>query len=179
MVSHLNIFVWKWFLLIFPYKTWWKPRFPMNQRPLVEAYIANIGISLGRFEFLRFWWFFPFFKQFGFSAILGPPYCGIGATIRIGREILCLPYAFFFYFLVLFNVSTDYSTIIVLIIEVFFSFHQGFFLFFSSSLWFVRSVLLHFASVPVFCLSYLLTHLVSLPSSNSPLSSIELLSSFR
>ena len=28
--------------------------------------------------------------------ILGPPYCGIGATIRIGREILCLPYAGFF-----------------------------------------------------------------------------------
>ena len=28
--------------------------------------------------------------------ILGPPYCGIGATIRIGREMLCLPYAGFF-----------------------------------------------------------------------------------
>ena len=28
--------------------------------------------------------------------ILGPPYCGIGATIRIGREILCLPNAGFF-----------------------------------------------------------------------------------
>ena len=27
--------------------------------------------------------------------ILGQPYCGIGATIRIGREILCLPYAGF------------------------------------------------------------------------------------
>ena len=27
--------------------------------------------------------------------ILGPPYCGIGATIRIGREMLCLPYAGF------------------------------------------------------------------------------------
>ena len=27
------------------------------------------------------------------------PYCGIGATICIGREILCLPYAgFIFYF---------------------------------------------------------------------------------
>ena len=24
--------------------------------------------------------------------ILGPPYCGIGATIRIGREMLYLPY---------------------------------------------------------------------------------------
>ena len=28
--------------------------------------------------------------------MLGPPYCGIGATIRIGREIRCLPYAGFF-----------------------------------------------------------------------------------
>ena len=36
---------------------------------------------------------FQFFLVFG---ILGPPYCGIGATIRIGREILCLPYAGFF-----------------------------------------------------------------------------------
>ena len=31
--------------------------------------------------------------------ILGPPYCGIGATIRIGREMLCLPYAGFFIFM--------------------------------------------------------------------------------
>ena len=31
-----------------------------------------------------------------FLGILGPPYCGIGATIRIGREMLCLPYAGFF-----------------------------------------------------------------------------------
>ena len=30
---------------------------------------------------------------FGYS---WPPYCGIGATIRIGREMLCLPYAEFF-----------------------------------------------------------------------------------
>ena len=28
--------------------------------------------------------------------ILGPPYCGIGATIRIGQGIRCLPYAGFF-----------------------------------------------------------------------------------
>ena len=31
--------------------------------------------------------------------ILGPPYCGIGATIRIGREMLRLPYAEFFKYL--------------------------------------------------------------------------------
>ena len=28
--------------------------------------------------------------------ILGPPYCGIGAAIRIGREMLCLANAGFF-----------------------------------------------------------------------------------
>ena len=41
-------------VLILPYKTWWKPRFPMDWRPLVEGYIANIGISLVVFEFLSF-----------------------------------------------------------------------------------------------------------------------------
>ena len=37
-------------LLILPYKTWWKARFPM-ERPLVEGYIANIGISLDVLSF--------------------------------------------------------------------------------------------------------------------------------
>ena len=32
------------------------------------------------------------------GGILGPPSNGIGATIRIGREMLCLPYAGFFFF---------------------------------------------------------------------------------
>ena len=32
-----------------------------------------------------------------FWGILGPPSYGIGATIRIGREMLCLPYAGFLY----------------------------------------------------------------------------------
>ena len=31
--------------------------------------------------------FFRFSKKIGFLGILGPPYCGIGATIRIGREL--------------------------------------------------------------------------------------------
>ena len=49
------------------------------------------------FEFLRFiWFFFPFFKKIGFLGILGPPFYGISATIRIGREMHCLPYAGFF-----------------------------------------------------------------------------------
>ena len=41
--------------------------------------------------------FFSFFKKIGFGGILGPPSYGIGATIRIGREMLCLPYAGFFF----------------------------------------------------------------------------------
>ena len=45
---------------------------------------------------MRFGWFFPFFKKIRFWGILGPPSYGIGATIRIGREMLCLPYAGFF-----------------------------------------------------------------------------------
>ena len=61
------------FLLIFPYKTWWKPRFQMDYRPLVEGCIANFGIFLDIFEFLRFGWFFPFFKKIGFLGNLGPP----------------------------------------------------------------------------------------------------------
>ena len=40
--------------------------------------------------------FFSFFNKIGFLGILGPPYCDIGATIRIGWEMLCLPYAGFF-----------------------------------------------------------------------------------
>ena len=38
---------------------------------------------------------FPFFKKIGFLGIFGPPSYGIGAIIRIGREMLCLPYAGF------------------------------------------------------------------------------------
>ena len=52
------------------------------------------SISLFRFSILDY--FFPFLILLGFLCILGPPYCGIGATIRIGREIRCLPYAGFF-----------------------------------------------------------------------------------
>ena len=62
-------------------------------RPLVEWRIANFGIFLDVFVFLRFGRFFPFFKKIGFWGILGPPSYGIAATIRIGREMLCLPYA--------------------------------------------------------------------------------------
>ena len=62
----------------------------------MEGYIANFSMSLDVFEFFRFGLFFRFLFFFWFLCILGPPYCGIGATIRIGREIRCLPYAGFF-----------------------------------------------------------------------------------
>ena len=71
-------------------KTWWKPHFPMGLRPLVKGGIANFVIFLDVSEFLLFWWFFPFFKKIGFLGILGPPFYGIRATIRIGWEILFL-----------------------------------------------------------------------------------------
>ena len=63
--------------------------------------IANYGIFLDVFEFLRFGWLFPFFKKIWFLGILGPPYCGIGNTIRIGRKLLCLPYAGFLLYVVM------------------------------------------------------------------------------
>ena len=57
----------------------------MDERPLVKGYIANFGISLDVFDFFCFELFFPFLFCFGFLCNLGSPYCGIGATIRIGR----------------------------------------------------------------------------------------------
>ena len=39
--------------------------------------------------------FFRFSTKIGFLGILGPPFYGIVATIRIGREMLCLQYAGF------------------------------------------------------------------------------------
>ena len=59
-----------------------KPRFPMDQRPLVKGCIANFDIFLDIFEFLRFRWFFPFFKQFGFWGILGQPGIHASRSIR-------------------------------------------------------------------------------------------------
>ena len=41
--------------------------------PLVEGRIANFGISIDVVEFLRFGWFFAFFKKILFLRILGPP----------------------------------------------------------------------------------------------------------
>ena len=76
-------------------KTWWKPCFPMDYRSLVEGHIANFVIFLDISEF-AFLVIFRFFKKIGFLGILDPPSYGIGATIRIGQEMICLPYAGFF-----------------------------------------------------------------------------------
>ena len=48
-----------------------------------------------QFWVFAFWMIFSVFQKNWVLGILGPPYCGIGATIRIGREMLCLPYAGF------------------------------------------------------------------------------------
>ena len=40
--------------------------------------------------------FFRLKKKVWFLGTPGPTYCGIGATIRIGQEMLCLPYVGFF-----------------------------------------------------------------------------------
>ena len=40
--------------------------------------------------------FFRLKKKNGFWGILGQPYYGIGTTIRISQEMICLPYAGFF-----------------------------------------------------------------------------------
>ena len=53
--------------------------------------------------------FSVFFNFFWVLGILGPPYCGIGATIRIGREMLCLPYAGFFFTKTKINQQTGVS----------------------------------------------------------------------
>ena len=45
----------------------------MDERPLVEGYIANIGISLDVFEFLGFGYFFRFSKKLGFLVFLVHP----------------------------------------------------------------------------------------------------------
>ena len=54
---------------------------------------CHISRHLWVFAFLVI---FPFVKKIGFWGILGQPSYGIGATISIGREMLCLPYAGFF-----------------------------------------------------------------------------------
>ena len=66
----------------------------MDYRPLVEGRKANFGIY--RNLVFKFWMTFSVKKKTGFRGLLGPPYSGVGATIRNGQEMLCLLYAGFF-----------------------------------------------------------------------------------
>ena len=68
---------------------------PNGLEPLVQGHIVNFGIFLNFLTFCNWDDSFRFSKKLGLD-ILGPTYCGISATIRIGREMLCLPYAGFF-----------------------------------------------------------------------------------
>ena len=61
----------RYFFMISPFKTWWKPSFPMDYRPLVKGYIANFGISLDVFEFWIIFSVLNFF--FGFCVFLVHP----------------------------------------------------------------------------------------------------------
>ena len=90
-------------LLILPYKTCWKPRFPMDERPLVEGYIANFGISLDVFEFLRFGWFFPFFKKKWFLGIQYPTVVLVLLSASVKRCFVSRMRDFLLFFIDSFN----------------------------------------------------------------------------
>ena len=49
---------------------------------MVKGNIANFGIFLDFLSFRALDDFFRFSKKIGYGGILGPPYCGIGTTIR-------------------------------------------------------------------------------------------------
>ena len=72
------------------------PETTLPGHALVKGRSANFVIFLDFFEFLSLVIFSVFLKKIGFGGILGPPYYCIGATIRTGEEMLCLPYAGFF-----------------------------------------------------------------------------------
>ena len=59
---------------------------------------------------------FPFFNKSGFLGIFGPPYCNIGATIRIGREMLCLRMRYFWYLVWSFDIDTWLTIILYQVI---------------------------------------------------------------
>ena len=89
MVSELKIFVGKWSKIAAQKKNVFFADFAVQN--MLKTTLPNMFLSFCVLDD-----FFPFFRKFGFLGILGPPYCVIGATIRINREMLCLPYAGFF-----------------------------------------------------------------------------------
>ena len=96
------------FLLILPYKTCWKLCFPMDERPMVEGYIANFGITLDVFEFFAFWIIFSVIPKFlGFWLFLVHPtvvlvlLCASVERCFVSRMrdfFLGIPFYFFFFF---------------------------------------------------------------------------------
>ena len=107
VVSDLIIFVGKWSKIAALKKSLFFADFAFTKHGGNHASrwirdLWSMGISLildisRRFWVFLFWIkFFCFKIFFSFLCILGPPYCGIGATIRIGWDIRCLPSAGFF-----------------------------------------------------------------------------------
>ena len=127
MVSDMNIFVWKlskiaaqkksFFLLHFFQSSLVFGLFNGLFAPISWSRMSNIfrdSESLGKSnekKWSNIWTFlfgsglkWPRKKKFFFCWFcVGPPSYGIGATICIGREILCLPYAGFFMYCVPFG----------------------------------------------------------------------------
>ena len=104
MVSHLNIFVWKWSKIAAQKKGCFFADFALQN--MVETTLPDGLESSGRrvyrfwhisrrFWVFAFWMIFSVFQKNWVFGILDSPYCGICATIRIGQEMLCLPYAGF------------------------------------------------------------------------------------
>ena len=119
MVSDMNIFVWKlskiavqkkvFFLTFFTFEV------PFNGlfAPTSQSWMSNIFLDwkcLGKSnekKWSNIWTFLfgsglksPRKKKFFFCWFcLGPPSYGVRATVRIGREMLCLPYAGFFIYI--------------------------------------------------------------------------------
>ena len=121
MVSDMNIFVWKLSKIAAQKKVFFLHFFCLLRllvfvnglfAPTSWSWMSNIFRdleSLGKTnakKWSNIWTFLfgsglklPRKKKFFFCWFcLGPPSYGIGATIRIGQEMLCLPYAGFFLF---------------------------------------------------------------------------------
>ena len=54
MVSHLKIFVWKWFFADFALQNMVETTLPDGLETSGQGHIANFGIFLDVFDFLRF-----------------------------------------------------------------------------------------------------------------------------
>ena len=85
------------YLLILPYKKNGGNHASQCIRDLYSKGVSLIWHIIYFWVFALWMIFFSFFKKIGFWGILVPPSYGIGATICISREMLCLQYAGFFF----------------------------------------------------------------------------------